>query len=143
MNQLETSDTKSIAQSDSSKSIKETAKSTDELILRGNWGNPVEFILSCLNYAAGLGNVWRFPHLAFKNGGGAFLIPYQLMIFILGIPIFFAELFTGQYSGSEPIKAYSYIAPFFKGLGYCGLVVTLLVTIYYMVIVAWVLYCKF
>lgn len=38
-------------------------ESTTELVARGNWSNPVEFILSCLNYAVGLGNVWRFPHL--------------------------------------------------------------------------------
>ena len=91
------------------------ATSTEELGDRGNWSNPTEFILSCLNYAVGLGNVWRFPYLAFRNGGGAFLIPYFLMVFILGIPIFFAELFAGQFSGLGPIKAYSFIAPFFKG----------------------------
>ena len=103
---------------DSMESVKDPdaqATSTEELVDRGNWSNPIEFILSCLNYAVGLGNVWRFPYLAFRNGGGAFLIPYFLMVFILGIPIFFAELFTGQFSGLGPIKAYSFIAPFFKG----------------------------
>lgn len=89
--------------------------STEELVARGNWGKPIEFILSCLNYAVGLGNVWRFPSLAFRNGGGAFLIPYLLMVFIIGLPIFFAELFVGQYSGIGPIKAYSFISPLFKG----------------------------
>lgn len=42
---------------------------------RPNWGSPVEFILSCMNFALGLGNVWRYPYLAYRNGGGAFLIP--------------------------------------------------------------------
>lgn len=89
--------------------------STEKLVARGNWGKPIEFILSCLNYAVGLGNVWRFPSLAFRNGGGAFLIPYLLMVFMIGLPIFFAELFVGQYTGIGPIKAYSFIAPLFKG----------------------------
>lgn len=105
-------------ESDSKPAISETsspATSSTELVERGNWGNPIEFILSCLNYAVGLGNVWRFPHLAFRNGGGAFLIPYFLMVFIIGIPIFFAELIAGQYSGLGPIKAYSFLAPLFKG----------------------------
>lgn len=98
-----------------SNSSNSPTSSNDELIERGNWSRPIEFILSCLNYAVGLGNVWRFPHLAFRNGGGAFLIPYLLMVFIIGIPIFFAELFVGQYTGLGPIKAYSYIAPLFTG----------------------------
>jgi SNF family Na+-dependent transporter len=62
-----------------------------------------------------LGNVWRFPHLAFRNGGGAFLVPYLLMVFVIGLPIFFAELVIGQYSGLGPIKAYSFLSPIFKG----------------------------
>lgn len=151
-------------------------RSTDDLVARGNWDKPIEFILTCLNYAVGLGNVWRFPHLAFRNGGGAFLIPYLLMVFIIGLPIFFAELFVGQYSGLGPIKAYGFIAPLFKGecvaslsasliksnqsdrkshrklinscfcfqptsgLGYCTLLVITFVSIYYMVIIAWVLF---
>lgn len=41
---------------------------------RGHWASPVEFVLSCVNYAVGLGNVWRFPHLVFRNGGGKFSI---------------------------------------------------------------------
>lgn len=42
---------------------------------RPSWGSPVEFILACMNFALGLGNVWRYPYLAYRNGGGAFLIP--------------------------------------------------------------------
>jgi solute carrier family 6 (neurotransmitter transporter, glycine) member 5/9 len=89
--------------------------SESDLPERGNWSNPIEFVLACMNYALGLGNVWRFPYLAFRNGGGAFLVPYLLMVFIIGLPIFFAELFIGQFSGLGPIKAFSFIAPLFKG----------------------------
>lgn len=52
----------------------------------------------------------------FRNGGGAFLIPYFLAAIFIGLPIFFAELVVGQYTGLGPVKAYSYLAPFFRGI---------------------------
>lgn len=82
---------------------------------RQNWEHPIEFILSCMNFAIGLGNVWRYPYLAYRNGGGAFLIPYFLAACFMGLPMFFAELLIGQYSGLSPIKAFTYLSPFFKG----------------------------
>lgn len=98
-----------------SANVETAAGSTDQLVERGNWGNPIEFILACMNYALGLGNVWRFPYLAYRNGGGAFLVPYLLMVFVVGLPIFFCELFLGQYSGLGAIKVFTFIAPVFRG----------------------------
>ncbi|CAG9805042.1 unnamed protein product [Chironomus riparius] len=107
---------------------------------RGNWSNPIEFILSCMNFAIGLGNVWRYPYLAYRNGGGAFLIPYLLAAIFIGLPVFFAELIIGQYSGLGPTKAFAYLAPFFRGLGYSSIVVMSLLLTYYFVVLAWVFY---
>ncbi|XP_026737204.1 creatine transporter-like [Trichoplusia ni] len=107
---------------------------------RASWGRPLEFILACLGYAVGLGNVWRFPYLAYRNGGGAFLIPFFLMLLIIGLPIFFLELYVGQYTGIGPLQAFSAISPFFSGLGYCTLVVITLISINFMIIIAWTLF---
>ncbi|CRK94126.1 CLUMA_CG007649, isoform C [Clunio marinus] len=120
--------------------INTTTASTVQLVERGNWGNAIEFVLACVNFALGLGNVWRFPYLCYRNGGGAFLVPYLAMVLVIGLPLFYAELVIGQYSGLGPIKAFSFISPLFKGLGYCVLFTTTFVSIYYMVIISWVLY---
>ncbi|CAB3239469.1 unnamed protein product [Arctia plantaginis] len=114
--------------------------SSDSIPDKAKWDRPLEFILACLGYAVGLGNVWRFPYLAYRNGGGAFLIPFFLMLLFIGLPIFFLELYVGQFSGLGPIQAFSAISPFFSGLGYCTLVVITIISIYYMIIVAWAVF---
>lgn len=54
---------------------------------RGNWGSSVGFVLAAAGSAIGLGNLWKFPYLAGKNGGGAFVIVYLSLIVILGFPL--------------------------------------------------------
>ncbi|XP_028392400.1 sodium- and chloride-dependent GABA transporter 1-like [Dendronephthya gigantea] len=107
---------------------------------REKWSKKVEFFLSAIGYAVGLGNVWRFPYLAFKHGGGAFLIPYILMLIICGMPLFFMELALGQHVSLGPVSSWAAICPIAKGIGYSMMVVSFLCTIYYNVIIAWCLY---
>lgn len=106
---------------------------------RATWGGQLEFILTCVGYAVGLGNVWRFPYLCYKNGGGAFLLPYTLMLALVGLPLFFMELAFGQYAGLGPISIWR-INPLFKGLGYAMVIVSWLIGLYYNVIISHVLY---
>ncbi|CAM1329462.1 SLC6A7 (predicted) [Pycnogonum litorale] len=110
---------------------------------RGNWSSPFDFFLSCLGYAVGLGNVWRFPYLCYKNGGGAFLIPYALMLAFAGLPLFFMELALGQYSSLGPNVVFREMIPIFQGLGYGMLTITTLVVLYYNMIIAWTIFYTF
>ena len=88
----------------------------DESFEREKWSKKVEFFLSAIGYAVGLGNVWRFPYLAFKHGGGAFLIPYILMLIICGMPLFFMELALGQHISLGPVSSWAAICPIAKGM---------------------------
>ena len=110
---------------------------------RPQWSNQIEFILSTIGYAVGLGNVWRFPYLVYKYGGGTFLIPYVFMLFFVGLPIFFMELALGQYCGLGTTKVFGNLAPIFKGLGPAMVSCSFLVCLYYNVILAWTLFYLF
>jgi SNF family Na+-dependent transporter len=74
-----------------------------------SWDSKFTYILATVGYAVGLGNVWRFPYLAQKNGGGAFLIPYFIMLLIEGLPIFLLELAIGQRLRKGSIGAWSQV----------------------------------
>ncbi|XP_064161620.1 sodium- and chloride-dependent neutral and basic amino acid transporter B(0+) isoform X1 [Anguilla rostrata] len=113
--------------------------STDENLERGNWANKREYMLSMVGYAVGLGNVWRFPYLTYKNGGGAFLIPYFIMLAVAGIPLFFMECSLGQFSSQGPITVWK-VVPILQGVGVTMVLVSTLVAIYYNVIVAYSIY---
>lgn len=115
----------------------------DDVVEREEWGNKLDFLLSCVGYAVGFGNVWRFPNLCYENGGGAFLIPYFIFLAICGMPLFFMELALSQYIGLAPIGCWKAISPLLQGIGYSMLIISFLVCVYYNTIIAWVFYYLF
>ncbi|XP_060621719.2 sodium- and chloride-dependent glycine transporter 2 [Anolis sagrei] len=114
----------------------------DENKARGNWSSKLDFILSMVGYAVGLGNVWRFPYLAFKNGGGAFLIPYLTMLALAGVPIFFLEVSLGQFASQGPVSVWKAI-PALQGCGIAMLIISVLIAIYYNIILCYTLFYLF
>ncbi|XP_067663046.1 sodium- and chloride-dependent glycine transporter 1-like isoform X2 [Haliotis asinina] len=109
---------------------------------RGTWGGRFEFLLSCVGYAVGLGNVWRFPYLCYRNGGATFLIPYVIMLVIAGLPLFFLELAVGQFASEGPITVWK-VSPAFHGIGFAMVTISGMVCIYYNVIIMYAIYYMF
>uniref|UniRef100_A0A665TLW5 Transporter n=1 Tax=Echeneis naucrates TaxID=173247 RepID=A0A665TLW5_ECHNA len=104
---------------------------------RPNWDNPMQFFLACVSYAVGLGNVWRFPYLCQMHGGGGFLIPYLIMLFLEGVPLFYLELAIGQKMRLGSIGAWTAISPYLGGVGLASVVTSLYLCLYYNIINAW------
>lgn len=74
---------------------------------RPTWGNGLEFLMSCIAMSIGLGNVWRFPFTAYENGGGIFLIPYIIVLFVVGKPFYYLEMIMGQFCSRSSVKMWA------------------------------------
>lgn len=133
---LNTNDSQFYLPNDSSMSIEKKDGSTEN---REKWDNKIDFFFSCLGYSVGLGNVWRFPYLCYKNGGGAFLIAYGTGILFGGIPMFLLETCVGQYTSQGGPNTWN-ISPVFKGVGYASAIMCFQCNMYFIVLVAWSLY---
>uniref|UniRef100_A0A6J0SAN7 Transporter n=1 Tax=Pogona vitticeps TaxID=103695 RepID=A0A6J0SAN7_9SAUR len=107
---------------------------------RPAWNSKLQYILAQVGFSVGLGNVWRFPYLCQKNGGGAYLVPYLILLLVIGIPLFFLELSVGQRIRRGSIGVWNYISPKLGGIGFASCIVCFFVALYYNVIIGWSLF---
>src|SRR5690625_1995475 len=104
---------------------------------RSQWGTRAGFVLAAIGSAVGLGNIWRFPAVAYENGGGAFFIPYLFALLTAGIPILIMEFTMGhKYRGSAPLT-YRRMNKKTEGIGWWAVLVAFVISTYYSVIIAW------
>lgn len=95
------------------------------------------FVLAAIGSAVGLGNIWRFPYVAYENGGGAFLIPYLIALLTAGIPLLFLDYSLGhRYRGSAPL-VYRRIKRWAEPVGWIQVGISFFITVYYAAIIAW------
>ncbi|RUS84339.1 hypothetical protein EGW08_007871 [Elysia chlorotica] len=116
--------------------------STREKGKRETWSRAFDFLLACIGFSVGLGNVWRFPYLCYKNGGGAFLIPYFLFVVVGGIPLFYLEVAVGQFMSRGGLQAWN-IVPLFQGIGLASCIIVFFLNCYYNVILSWAFFYMF
>ncbi len=103
------------------------------------WKRRKGFILAAIGSAIGLGNIWRFSWLTYRNGGGAFLIPYFIALLIVGVPLLILEFLLGNYfAGSSP-KVFRNIRKSLEIIGWFAIIDVFVIGTYYAVILAWVL----
>ncbi|MBN1295913.1 sodium-dependent transporter [bacterium] len=104
---------------------------------REYWDNRMGFILAAIGSAIGLGNIWRFPYICYKHGGGAFLIPYLVALFTTGIPLMILEFGLGHRMAGGAPAAMGRAKRNWEWLGWFALLVAFVITCYYAVIMGW------
>ena len=108
---------------------------------REHWGSRVGFIFAAAGSAVGLGNIWKFPHMAGQNGGAAFTLIYLICILLVGVPIVIAEFAIGRKTQLSPVGAFKKLAPdsWWKNVGYLGVASAFVILSFYSVVGGWTL----
>ncbi|WP_424098306.1 sodium-dependent transporter [Moorena producens] len=104
---------------------------------RQRWASRTVFLLAAVGSAVGLGNVWRFPYLAGKYGGGAFLVPYLIALVLIGVPLLMLEFAIGQKMQRGAIGSFRKLHPNFGSLGLFALMSAFIIVSYYAVVMGW------
>ena len=106
---------------------------------RGSFTGSLGFVLAAAGSAVGLGNIWRFPYLAAKDGGGIFLLCYLILALTFGFTLLITEIAIGRKTGQSPLTAYGAIHPKLGWVGILACLIPTLILPYYCAIGGWVL----
>lgn len=106
---------------------------------KSSFSSSLGFVLATAGSAVGLGNIWRFPYLAAKNGGGLFLVVYLLLVASFGFTLLVTEIAIGRRTKNSPVKAYKLVHPKWAPLGGLALIIPFFLLSFYGVIGGWVL----
>ncbi|CAN9503800.1 unnamed protein product [Ophioblennius macclurei] len=115
----------------------------EDISNRPKWDNKAQYILTCVGFCIGIGNVWRFPYLCQSHGGGAFLIPYFILLVLEGMPLLLLEFAIGQRLRKGSVGVWRAINPCLTGIGVGSMLVSLLIGLYYNTLIAWILWYLF
>ena len=104
---------------------------------RATWTGRSMFLFAAIGSAIGLGNIWRFPYIAYDNGGGAFLLPYVVALITAGVPVLVLDYLLGhRFRGSAPL-VWRRISARTEAIGWVQTIITYIIAVYYAVILAW------
>ena len=106
---------------------------------RSTFSGNIGFVLAAAGSAVGLGNIWRFPYLAAKDGGGLFLLVYLILVLTFGFTLLTTEIAIGRKTGQGPLTAYGLINTKGKFIGVLACIVPAIILPYYCTIGGWVL----
>ncbi len=106
---------------------------------RNSFSGSVGFVLAAAGSAVGLGNIWRFPYLAAKDGGGLFLVIYLILALTFGFTLLVTEVAIGRKTKQSPLTAYAKLRPRWGFLGVVASLVPVIILPYYCVIGGWVI----
>jgi NSS family neurotransmitter:Na+ symporter len=105
---------------------------------KGNFSGSLGFVLAAAGSAVGVGNIWRFPYLCAKDGGGLFLIVYLVLVLTFGFVLLTTDIAIGRRTKQNALKAFCTLHPKWKFLGYLTFLVPTLIMTYYSVIGGWI-----
>lgn len=110
---------------------------------RAHWGSRLGFVLAAAGSAVGLGNIWGFPYITARNGGGLFVILYLVCVAAVGLPIMMAEVFIGRTAQNSPVGAFRSLsrpASPWMGVGWMGVFAAFVILSFYSVVAGWSMY---